>query len=1069
MKNPKKHQIPTRKSHSKSFWAILLVVAILCIGSVSALDFTHTKSYDEDTRTVTIKSFPLIGRDITTIKLNTPLKYHVSTGYNKVAELEVNLFDDTYADAFNDMVFINKKTDKIIERQFDYKYLTIELADVNDYKKSCNTLGNGTKICSSELIGTHQEEREVWKDLDTSVLTKGKITIGIFTDVQVGDYVEWIPTLFGKEIDEWASFIDSISFDAASNGGGTATSITFAHTTSGSNRILFVGTGIESGSDLITNVTYAGVNMTPIAKDVNVPTNEWIYLFYLINPATGANNIVISASASVNIDGTGVSYTGANQATQPDNSTTNKGTQPLVTTLKTVDDNSWVISTTIRDAGDPVPGTGVTHRADNVNVYIGDSNGVQTPPGDYSMTWTGTSNLVTVQASFKPLEGFPPEVTLNTPINISNFTISSINFGGVASDASNLINVSLIVDDTYIQTNSSGINNSNYTFTSVLTDGSHTWTYEACNNQSFCTNGTARTLEIDTIFPAVIILAPPTVVDSHLLNTDLSFNWSANDTNIDTCIYTYEGINTTVTCSDNETGVNITNTVNRTIIFYVNDTFGHTTVNSTTWAYSFIETGSEFTVNVFETKNYSFALNVTSFQALVSFSAFLSHNGTTYSADSTCSSGDCEITAMIDIPLITKDSATENKTFFWRMSIFNGTTTLNINTSTQLQIVTAVNLDECNTAPRYVNVSSVNFTTHREVDRAALTANFNSFFQFYLGTGSVMKNSNATLTGASVYEFCIDQNETFTTNSNIDVSATSYEDRHYDLIRQIYTNTTTVQQLFLLNSTLSSNIIIEVRDEGLIPQSNIIVNISRFYPGVAKFFPVEIQVTDEFGQVLAKLIENDAKYRFTFYSLNGNLLKTSEDITIACRNVFCVVPFVLEDVTDEFARFDNLTTYSSTLSFDNTTNIFTFAWDDQRGESTITRLEVTRYQLNASTLVCNTSSTSTLSTLSCSVGSQRASYKAQAFRISDDDSRRIAVLNIKVGDISLTFGLEGLFWIFILLFTCIGIGAFNPTVGATLYGAGFIIMGFVGIISMPIPVFFANTLLVVLFVWGMNK
>jgi len=92
------------------------------------------------------------------------------------------------------------------ERDFDYKYLTTELIDVNDYKQVCELSLNGTKICENVLTGTHQEEREVWKELDTSILTKGKYTIGIFTEVQVGDKVEWVPTLFEKRIDEWATW-----------------------------------------------------------------------------------------------------------------------------------------------------------------------------------------------------------------------------------------------------------------------------------------------------------------------------------------------------------------------------------------------------------------------------------------------------------------------------------------------------------------------------------------------------------------------------------------------------------------------------------------------------------------------------------------------------------------------------------------------------------------------------------------------------------------------------------------------------------------------------------------------
>ena len=178
---------------------------------------------------------------------------------------------------------------------------------------------------------------------------------------------------------------------------------------------------------------------------------------------------------------------------------------------------------------------------------------------------------------------------------------------------------------------------------------------------------------MDTTYPEVAILDPSTVIDSHVLNTNIFFNWSANDTNLDACVYGYEGVNTTVTCSDNTTNVNITNSVNRTIYFWVNDTFGHTNVTSISWSYNFIETAKESSDSAYETDSEIFKINVTTTQTVTSFSAVLNYNGTIYAADSSCSSGDCQIDATIDIPLLNTGQTTENKTFFWQLAIFNST------------------------------------------------------------------------------------------------------------------------------------------------------------------------------------------------------------------------------------------------------------------------------------------------------------------------------------------------------------------------------------------------------------
>ena len=77
-------------------------------------------------------------------------------------------------------------------------------------------------------------------------------------------------------------------------------------------------------------------------------------------------------------------------------------------------------------------------------------------------------------------------------------------------------------------------------------------------------------------------------------------------------------------------------------------------------------------------------------------------------------------------------------------------------------------------------------------------------------------------------------------------------------------------------------------------------------------------------------------------------------------------------------------------------------------------------------------------------------------------------MHIKVAEPYGIYGVEGLFWVFLLLFTMIGVGAFNPVVGISLYGVGFVVFGMVGIISMPIAVFFANTVLCVIAIWALK-
>ena len=155
----------------------------------------------------------------------------------------------------------------------------------------------------------------------------------------------------------------SLAYDATAQGSvAGAPSLTFAHTCTGSNRILVVGVNVSNTSITVSGVTYAGTSMTQItSQDVSTPATR-IYLFYLVAPSTGANNVVISTSSSATITASSVSYTGAKQSAQPDASV--KAAASSVS-LSVVGSRCWIVSTAGAEVGGGVnftAGSGFTLR-----------------------------------------------------------------------------------------------------------------------------------------------------------------------------------------------------------------------------------------------------------------------------------------------------------------------------------------------------------------------------------------------------------------------------------------------------------------------------------------------------------------------------------------------------------------------------------------------------------------------------------------------------------------------------------------------------------------------------------
>lgn len=163
----------------------------------------------------------------------------------------------------------------------------------------------------------------------------------------------------------------AIAFDASADGGlvNTGTSLTWAHTCSGSDRVLYVaarGRLVGSGADVITGVTYNGVSLTQIGASFAGADGRWSSLWSLDAPASGTNNVVISSANDV-IIGASASYTGATTPTTTSQTTLNAGPSTFPQSLTIAAANSWMVCLVSNDFGNVTAGTSTTLRVSNAS------------------------------------------------------------------------------------------------------------------------------------------------------------------------------------------------------------------------------------------------------------------------------------------------------------------------------------------------------------------------------------------------------------------------------------------------------------------------------------------------------------------------------------------------------------------------------------------------------------------------------------------------------------------------------------------------------------------------------
>ena len=149
--------------------------------------------------------------------------------------------------------------------------------------------------------------------------------------------------------------------------------------------------------------------MTLLGK-VQAPSNRWQYLYYLLNPSSGSNSIVITAGSLHYLISEAASWYNVKQTAQPDASTTNSvpaTSTSTTTSLTTVAAGSLVVQG-VWSYGHLAAGAGATPividaALDGAGILASSQSPVS-PAGNVNMTTIsdGTESSGVIMVSFAP-------------------------------------------------------------------------------------------------------------------------------------------------------------------------------------------------------------------------------------------------------------------------------------------------------------------------------------------------------------------------------------------------------------------------------------------------------------------------------------------------------------------------------------------------------------------------------------------------------------------------------------------------------------------------------------------
>jgi len=105
-----------------------------------------------------------------------------------------------------------------------------------------------------------------------------------------------------------------VALDNTTNASGKTSSLSWSHTVgAGSDRLLLVATSHRDGNKQVTAISYGGASLTRLGAQNGPGNGNRVELWYLIAPAPGTTNVVVTLSDGRNVAAGAASYFGVNQ------------------------------------------------------------------------------------------------------------------------------------------------------------------------------------------------------------------------------------------------------------------------------------------------------------------------------------------------------------------------------------------------------------------------------------------------------------------------------------------------------------------------------------------------------------------------------------------------------------------------------------------------------------------------------------------------------------------------------------------------------------------------------------
>ncbi len=305
--------------------------------------------------------------------------------------------------------------------------------------------------------------------------------------------------------------------------------------------------------------------------------------------------------------------------------------------------------------------------------------------------------------------------------------------------------------------------------------------------------------------------------------------------------------------------------------------------------------------------------------------------------------------------------------------------------------------------------------------------------------GDSLAVENSTSSGALIVEPLVQG------DYRIRTSAVDYFERLY--FATVSDDSTQTIDVYLLNSSSSTNMTVTIKDEKADFVSGAYVKLLRYYLDCNCYKTVEIGQTNFNGETGLRVVFNDELYKF-IVEYNSIVYLQTTPFKITSDSLTFTIRIDELDPTINLRKKQDLI-YN--LSFNSNTNNFVYTFSDTNNAVLNGCLKVYKTTVRSDTLYNSTCVESTGATIIINVAAVNGTtYKAVSSIYFNEEPTTLEILFKSFGSGSEVFGLMGVFATIILVIIFGFIGKWSPSVSIVLVVFSVVISRLMGLIQLGI-------------------